>query len=430
YTDAGNFITLTASGTGGTTATADGPFFGGGTIDIPAENKVTIGGAAGAGKSATAVIDGVSVTYSENANDTIGTVAAMLATAINAHATLSRYIQAIWTPTLPNQVLLRSKLGLLVFATGLSSAHSIGEIVAHVHLPFADRVFGALTRSNIVENSFKYPLASRQTTHNKFVIQFNDAVQDYQATKLSERDEDHIDKINREVPLEISGACVDNYHQAARLVIAERYKRRQGHYFNQWTSAGVALLLEEGDVVCMNHSAQPGQRNLMLRVEELRVTQNHRVNIVGRLYADAQFPTTAEERTVPLTTGIGWVSSPPPAISNVVAVSPVSGTLEVTFTFGGYIGAQEARVETKFPGEADFTDTGIRVNPSASLQGTFQLTGVPSGVTQIRITPFSAAGDGPATIYTYDSSIVATDILERQIFDLEYQNNLEVEVYT
>lgn len=415
FSTAGNSITLTASGS----ATASGSTLSGGTTTIQAQGTITIGSAA----AATVTIDGVSVSYTPNADDTTGTIAAILATKINADSTLNRYIKASWTPTLPTQVIIRSKLGTLTLASGLTSAHAQLETIAHVHMPFSDVAFGALSRGNILKNSFKWPLGSRQSSYNQFVIQFNDAVQDYQPTELRENDYDHQEKINKVNKYEVSGACVDNYHQANRLVLAARYKYREGDFFVSLQSAGLALLLEEGDVICVNHGAMPDQRNLLLRIEELRVSSDHRVSITGRLYADDQFPASADERTVSYVTGIGWTSTPPGAVTNLALTIPTPGTISGTFDFAAYIGGQTAKVYIKKPGDADYSDTGLRVTPDSSNAGAFQVSGIPDGVTHIKIIPYSQAGDGPETTASIDTTTASIDILE-------YQVNERPELYT
>jgi hypothetical protein len=353
----------------------------------------------------------------------------MLAVQINANLTLNRFIKAEWSVAAPTVVTIKSKLGTLTLASGLTSAHTTAELVAQIHMPFSDVAFGALSRGNIIKDSFKYPLGSRQSSKNKFTITYTDAPQDFQLTKLSERDEDHIDKINREVTHEISGDCVDNYHQAARLVLAERYELRVGDYFNSWASAGAALLLEEGDVVCLTHSAQPGKRNLMLRIEELKVTQNHRVNIIGRLYADDVFPQSPAQRTIPLVTGIGWAGTPPGHVTNFLLEVVAAGLVHGTFTFDPYIGSQMARVEVKRAGETDFSDTGLRVSPDASNHGAFEVSGLPDGVNWFRVVAFSQAGDASATTASIDTTIDGANVLEYQIFDRP-EENLEVQVFS
>jgi hypothetical protein len=52
----------------------------------------------------------------------------------------------------------------------------------------------------------------------------------------------------------------------------------------------------------------PGRRNLMLRIEELRIAQDHQVTLTARLYADEQFPQSATARTIVLTGGAGWLA--------------------------------------------------------------------------------------------------------------------------
>lgn len=417
YSTAGNSITLTASAAGGgITATASGATLSGGTASIQSQGYVTLGGTPASGNSVTITIDGVATTYTLNANDTTGTVGGILTQMINANLTLNRYVQASWAATLPTQILIRSKLGTLTLASGVTDAHTTAELVSHVHMPFTDVSFGALTRSNILKNSFRWPLGGKQSSYNQFVMTYTDGPQDFQPTELRENDYDHQDKINRINKLEISGACVDNYHQADRLVQAARYKYREGDYFCAWATTGAALLLEEGDVVCVNHSNMPGQRNLMLRVEELKVTQDHRVQITGRLYADAQFPTSATARTVVLTSGTGWVSAEPGTPYNIVITSVSSGILQVVFNFVAGIGSQVGKVEVMRAGESDYVDTGLRVPMDSSFQGTFELTDIPtSGLTQIRITAIASNGlaSDPATA-TWNPS---PDILETQVFD-------------
>lgn len=394
FSTAGNSITLAASGS----ASASGSTLSGGTTDIQAQGTITVGSVA----TATVTIDGTAVTYTGGTDDTTGTIAAGLAVRINANATLNRFVQAIWTVSNPTVVIIRSKLGTLNLAAPLEYDHDQLDIVAHVHMCFADKAMGALPRGNISKDGFSWPKGSKQSSYNQFLINYNDAPQDYQPTEVPDNDYDHQAKINKVNKLEISGACVDNYHQAFRLIRAARFKYREGDYFVQIaTTDARALLLEEGDVICATHSNQPGQRNILLRVEELRVSAEHRISILGRLYADEQFPQSADERTVPLVTGIGWASTPPGAITNLVLSQPVDGTLRGTFTFAEYIGEQTARIEVKRDGETAFADTGLRVLADATLLGAFEIPGLTLGTASVRLTPYSVAGDGPQTEATF-----------------------------
>lgn len=421
YSTDGNSITLTASGS----ATASGSTFSGGTTSVQASATVTIGSA----NNATVTIDGHAITYTKNASDTTGTIAGMLATMINADATLQRYVQAIWTQTNPTVVLLRSKLGTLTLASNLTEDHAALEICAHVHMPVSDNAFGALTRGNVVQDSFEWPLGSKQSSYNQFKCVYQDAVQDYQTTELIENDEEHQEKINRPVAFDVSGACIDNYHQANRIVLGARYKLRQGDFFGSWKMRGLALLLEEGDVICAKHNNMPGKRNLMFRVEELKIDQKHNVAIVGRLYADEQFPTTAEERTIGLSQGIGWPSAVPGAVTNLVLTILTPGTITGTFDFAEYLGSQTARIYIKRPGDLDYADTGLRVTPDGNNDGAFNISGVPDGISYIKVIPYSVAGDGPETVGSVSTSQLSITVLEHQVFDRP-EEGIEYEIFS
>lgn len=303
FSTAGNSITLTTSVSGTVTATASGATLSGGTSVKQPEGKVTIGGTPAEGDSVTITIDGVATVLAANGGDTTGTLAGQLAMRINATGTLNTYIEARWTVDLPNVVRIFSKLGNLILSQSLTSGHALGDPVVQVAMPFSDVAFGALTRGNIVEDSFKWPLGSKQSSYNRFILIYNDAIQDFQELPIEENDEEHQDKINKINKLEIAGGCIDNYHQANRICQAARYKYRDGNYFNSLTSSGLALLLEEGDIICTNHSAQPNRRNQLFRIEELKITPDHKVHITARLYTDSQYP-DATATTIPLTSGL------------------------------------------------------------------------------------------------------------------------------
>lgn len=398
YSTAGNSVTLSTSVSGTITATASGATLTGGSTTVQASGTVTIGGTITAGNSATVTIDGVANTYTINANDTTGTVAAMLAATINANASINRYIKAEWSTGSPTVVTIKSKLGTLNLAAGVASAHNQAEEIMHIHQPFAHAAWGALSRGNVLRNSFKWPLGNRQSSYNQFVIIYNEAIQDFQETELRENDYGHQATINKVNKLEVDGTCVDNYHQADRLVRAARFKYREGDFFCSWSSAGQALLLEEGDVVCAQHDSMPLKRNLPLRLEEVKVTADHRVNLTGRLYNRNQFIDDANPKTVSLVTGIGWLTNAPGAVASLTLTQPVNGTVRGTFTFASFPGGQTAKIEVKKAGAGSFIDTGQRIKPDGSGAGSFEVSGLPSGSTEFRVTPVSDTGkEGSAT---------------------------------
>lgn len=401
-------------------ASAYSATFTSGTTAAPAWNYFTVTGATG-GTPVIIAVDGIEITG--GGYDGAGIpppnndcVAGEMAARINASPTLSRYIEAIWTPATGARVFLRSKLGSLTLIQPLEYDHAITEKAVQVNAAFSDKSFGLLDKSNIIKNSFKWPLGNKQSSYNQFAITYTDAVQDFQQTELRENDYDHQDRVNKVNKLDLSGACVDNYHQADRLVQAARYKYRDGDFFCSFETTGTALLLEEGDIVCLNHANMIGRRNQLFRIEELRVTQDHRVAIVARLYADEQFPDAAQVRTLGRNVGTVWTTKAPPAVTNVAITYTTINSGRITFTFGSaYIGRQTARVEIDRGNTGTFSPLAV-VEPDAAGVGAFEVVSlVPN--TRIRVTPISAAGvvgasstlTGVSPVYQWPTSLPTVD---------------------
>lgn len=398
YSSAGNSITLS----GVQNVTAYSATFVGGSSSQQATNYFTVTGAATA---AIVVVDGVTITGgSGGGSATIGSTAAELATRINAHPTLTRYIEATWSKAQPAVVTLRAKLGVLTVDTPLENAHGTDEAVTHVAAVFSNRARGVLSKSNIIRDTFKWPLGGRQSSYNQFSIVYTDCVQDFQQTELRENDYDHQERTNKINKLEISGACVDNYHQADRLVQAARYKYRDGDFFCAFQTTGEALLLEEGDVICVEHDNIPDSHNHLFRIEELRITQDHRVNIVARLYMEDQYPDAAAVRTLGLNTGSVWIAKAPPQVSNLAISYTTSDSGRVQFDFGGFVGTQTARIEIKRPGESTWSPVA-EVSPDGLGRGAAEIPGIKPN-TEIRVVPV-----GPTGLTGTISSITATSPL-------------------
>jgi hypothetical protein len=403
FSSAGNSLTLTVT----QGATPYAATFQGGSSSSQAWNYFTVDGAE-AGVPVIVTVDGTTITgggYDAQGNlPTNGAVAGELAARINANETLNRYIEAVWSKSNPTIVTLKSKLGFLVVDRGLTYSHSTAEKLVHVHGIFADGAFGALEQSNILKDTFRWPLGSRQTSYNQFSITYTDSTQDFQQTELRENDYDHQDRVNKVNKLEISGACVDNYHQADRLVQAARYKYRDGDFFCSFQAVGDALLLEEGDIIAVNHANMANRRNQLFRVEELKVTQDHRVSITARLYAEEQFPSAAKVRTVGLNTGTVWIAGTPPAVTGVSVSYTTIDSGRVQFDFGAFTGGQTARIEIKRGGVGDWLPV-LDAVPDGLGRGAAEIPSLTVG-TKIRITPISSTGvEGAPTEVTVTSPL-------------------------
>src|SRR5205823_11405683 len=104
-------------------------------------------------------------------------------------------------------------------------------------------------QGNIVEESFNWPLGSKQTTYNQYVMKYIDALADFAPTELIENDFDDQKATGEVSKLEIDGSAVDSYNQANRLVVHARKKFGDNNFFAAWATDAQALTLEEGDRV-------------------------------------------------------------------------------------------------------------------------------------------------------------------------------------
>jgi hypothetical protein len=342
----------------------------------------------------------------------------MIATNLNANPNLRNvlgiplrdYIEAIWEPSNPLMVLFRSKQATLILDRPFDTTFPINALVTHFHLPFSDGSDGR--PSTILKDSFEWPLGGRQSAYNQFSITYQDSVQDSQSINVLENDYDHQEATNQINKLDVAGGeCVDNYHQADRLLLAARYKYREGDFFVQFQTAGLAMLLEEGDLILVNHSSMRSFQNYLYRIEELSISQDHRVTITARLYADTQYPEQPVPKTIPLTRSNDWQTAvAPPVRSFSIERLPNSGNAaRVTIDFPETVAPVTIRVlvrrldvEANPPVFIDdnFVDTGSVVVAGENNVGQFELAGITTG-SQIQLVPVTSTGiEGESSLFT------------------------------
>lgn len=478
YSTSGNSITLVAAVTGGgVTATASGATLTGGSTTVQASGTVTIGGTPAAGNTVKITIDGIVVGYILNAEDTTGTVAAMLTAYLNATKKLAQYIVAVWNSASPTIVTIKCLHGALTADAALLKTHggpiadpttaptlaaAAGALLAGTYqvayadvnsngltaltliasvvltasqqinisalpaLPGTSRQFfvselpgsttlryqatrtdaanfsinalplpgaalppsynttaeelirvamsfatnsqdvypvwpastllilndiylptipnghkyqvttagttgateptwptsaggtvasgtavfteigstvlqqAGLTRSNIVKDTFKWPLGSQQSSVNQIKGSYRDATNDFALTPYRINDPVHQAQVKKVYPLEFDGSAIDNFHQFFRISNWLLSKNREGDWFNSLETGPQGLVLEEGDPICASDDSG-GLVNVVTRIEELRIKPNHEVIIErGRKYSTPMFSDDVGSHVIPI----------------------------------------------------------------------------------------------------------------------------------
>lgn len=213
-------------------------------------------------------------------------------------------------------------------------------------------VYADTSHATHLDGSFEWPEGGRQSTINQVKTKYREAILDFGEKPLIVNDEKHQEETGQTNTAEIDLSAVDNFNQAKRLCNGYLAKLRDGDFFFKWSSAGEAVLLEIGDVVCLSDDSG-AWRNVPVRIEELTYNSRFEVSFICRLYSTSQFNDTVLQTEVPLPSALINFKSPPPAPTfNAVDFPPdgltqtLDGSLGLTTIRGGAIVADSLYAQT------------------------------------------------------------------------------------
>lgn len=393
YTSVANSITLAVTGN----LTASGANLSGGDDSNPAAGSVTVTGLG----NLTVTIDGHAVTYEPFTSDTTSTAAAQLCQHLKADLTFQSYLKFTWDKDTPTIIAIESKIGFLELDAALDEDHDLAEQVLRIQMAFGDT--GAdhndLAAANILRHSFSWPIGSRQSSINRIDSTYTDSPQDFKAQPLRTRDADHVARVKKKLPEELTLTAVDSFNQAKRLQASLLAELRDCDFFMQHTADRRALLLEEGDLIANTH-ASGGFRNVPLRVEEVSIDLSRMtVQIIARRYLTSAYTDVAPARNVPLPTTLtgdgAFRFTGPPSITFNTTEFPPNGLIQTTASegvtsirggmiFGATMFTQEAKVLLKRPGETSFTEID-RKRPNEDLKAVFEFVASEEGTYTVRL---------------------------------------------
>lgn len=178
----------------------------------------------------------------------------------------------------------------LTNAIPASKVNTTGEEVLRVMMSFAGKAltYADTTRANILDGTFTWPEGSSRSEINQLKGKHLEAIQDFAEQPLTVNDTPHQEDVRKTNTQDLDLTSVDNYNQAARLLNGYLNTLRDGDFFFRWGSAGEALLLEEGDVVCVSDDSGPF-RNVPVRLKTLRINRFPEITLAGRVYASVHY---------------------------------------------------------------------------------------------------------------------------------------------
>lgn len=395
YTADGNSITLAASASGSIVATPSSGTFTGGSASVQATGTIQISGSFAVGDTVTATINGIPVVYTlEGSGFNAFKVANCLAFAINADRALQKYVVA-HCPVLDDTVHIYSKQGVLTVAA-LVNAHDIDEETIRVMMSFAGQAanFTAanVTVANILDGTFGYDGPGGQTRYNQFKGTFHDPLRDFAEQNVIINDYEH-QETNALKPLEIDLSGVDNFNQASRLLNGAASKHGDLTEFFSWASNGLALQLEEGDVVCVSDTSG-GFINQPVRIENLTVNSKYEVSFKARQYSTSAYDDFVEQTDVPLVQGTGF-ANPPAAITFNTVDFPPNGLVQST---DGTAGITSIRGGAIFPTRRNATYAFVRLIKRAGVTVNEQVGIIYPDDNLEAVFEFIASADGLYTV--------------------------------
>lgn len=392
YSTAGNSITLAASASGGPSAVASGANLSGGSSSVQASATVTITGSLTEDAIITVTIDGVACVLTLLDGESSSTIGHRMACVINATPEIQEYVEA---HAEDNVVTIYAKVGVLTLASALQENHAIGEEVTRVMASFAGRAlaYADTLYANILDGTFQWPDASRQSSVNQVKTKYRESVRDFGEQPITVNDFNHQRKTRKVNTFEVDHSAIDNYNQSARLANGLLNKLRDGDKFFEWASKGRALLLDEGDVVCVSDASGPF-RNQLVRIEDININNNLDVTFNARKYSRLQFSDlVAEPASVLLASALTNFESAPPAIQFNEEDFPPDGLIQTTdgtagitsirggVIFGASIYAQYAKIRLIKRGGVtvdEWITTDLR--PNADREATFEFIASTDGL--------------------------------------------------
>lgn len=180
-----------------------------------------------------------------------------------------------------------------------------GTEVLRVKAKFTDRedTRSHSSQSNVLRASFEWALGNRRSTKNRIDLKYRDSGQDWRLIELRLRDDAHIAKVHKVLNEEVNGQAIDTYFQAYRIAAGLLAEMRDADFFYKWKASREALLLEEGDVVCITDDGA-GVVNLPVTIEEISLDLNKasmpRVSFTGMKYSTTLYDDSVVERTIPV----------------------------------------------------------------------------------------------------------------------------------
>jgi len=282
--------------------------------------------------------------------------------------------------------------------------NTTGEEILRVMMSFAGKAltYADTTRANILDGSVSWPEGGRQSTINQAKGTIRHAIEDFAERQLIVNDERHQEDTGEINPVTLDLSAVDNHNQGVRLLNGYLAKYRDLDFFFKHASAGEALLLEIGDLICISDDSG-AWRNTPVTIEDLTKNSKFEVSFTNRLYSMSAFDDAVLQTQVPLPSALVNYLAAPPDIEFNTTDFPPDGLELGNDGVGGVSSIRGGAVfgATIYPGQwakvrliirAGLATSEVvvsRIEPDSNLEAIFEFLASAPGLYRVELEAFS-----------------------------------------
>jgi hypothetical protein len=153
-------------------------------------------------------------------------------------------------------------------------------------------VFGGIARTSNGSISLTVSSQTLANTPNRFIVEFQDQLNEYQQDSLSLSDLDDVLLTGQELTVTLQALGIPNFNQAARVLARELNKAVNGNTYVQFETSVRGAGLKPGDIISLTY-AREGWSRQPFRITSIAPGVNYRTAVISaQIHDDAWYSDT------------------------------------------------------------------------------------------------------------------------------------------
>ncbi|MEN6534424.1 MAG: phage tail protein, partial [Bryobacteraceae bacterium] len=149
--------------------------------------------------------------------------------------------------------------------------------------------FGGILRNSSGEPSISLSARNTADTPNRYSVEFQDALNEYQQDSLSLVDVDDAVRVRQEISATLQATGIPNFHQAARIIQLQLDKSVRGNLYVEFDTSVRGVHLKPGDIITVTYLRE-GLERQPFRITGITPGQNYgTATIEAQIHDDAWY---------------------------------------------------------------------------------------------------------------------------------------------